>query len=228
MTHSNSENPNPNENPQTPTREVIQADAIAWLQTADLGSGSIITSLPDASAFEAQGFGYWRAWFIEAVRLCLTKLSPQAVGIFYQTDIKRDGVWIDKGFLCQLGAEAAGAALLWHKVVCRAPAGQVTFNRPAYSHMLCFSQALRLEPGASTADVLPSTGLMTWAQAMGVDAASAAVRFVQSHTTSRTVIDPFCGHGTALAVANKYGLNAVGVDVSGKMCRRARRLTLEQ
>ena len=33
---------------------------------------------------------------------------------------------------------------------------------------------------------------------------------------------PFCGWGTVLAVANALGLDAIGVDVSARMCRRAR------
>ena len=209
------------------TRTVIQADAIDWLETADLGGGSIITSLPDASAFGAQGFDAWRPWFINAVTLCLERLSPYAVGIFYQTDVKRDGVWVDKGFLCQLGAEAAGSALLWNKVVCRVPAGEVTFGRrAAYTHMLCFSRALRLPPGTPSADVLPGAGHMTWAQAMGVKACEAAVRFIEEHTSSQQIIDPFCGRGTVLAVANEHELDAIGVDSSGKKCRHARRLVL--
>jgi hypothetical protein len=224
-------NPNASTHPDPPSREVICADALTWLRDNDLGDASLITSLPDVSAFEgrpdargltpAQALDRWQAWFTDAVDLCLSRLAPTSVGIFYQTDIKRDGAWIDKGFLCQLGAQRAGSTLLWHKVVCRAPAGQVTFNRPAYSHMLCFSKRLRLPTDASTPDVLPSTGHMTWPQAMGVAACEAAVRFILSHTPSRLIIDPFCGHGTALAVANAHGLSAIGVDLSPKMCRFA-------
>jgi tRNA G10 N-methylase Trm11 len=39
------------------------------------------------------------------------------------------------------------------------------------------------------------------------------------------VVDPFCGHGTILAVANEHGLDAVGVELSAKRARKARRLT---
>jgi tRNA G10 N-methylase Trm11 len=41
------------------------------------------------------------------------------------------------------------------------------------------------------------------------------------------VVDPFCGFGTVLAVANALGLDAVGVDVSPRMCRRARTLQID-
>ena len=96
-----------------------------------------------------------------------------------------------------MGAEAAGSHLLWHKVVCRAPAGTVTPGRPAYAHLLCFSRALRLEPKHSTADVLPRLGEMTWARAMGVEACVAACRFLAAHAGCRVIVDPFCGLGTA-------------------------------
>jgi tRNA G10 N-methylase Trm11 len=40
-------------------------------------------------------------------------------------------------------------------------------------------------------------------------------------------VDPFCGWGTVLAVANALGMDAVGVDLSARMCRRARVLDLK-
>ena len=46
-------------------------------------------------------------------------------------------------------------------------------------------------------------------------------------TPTRTVVDPFCGWGTVLAVANAVGLDAVGVDCSARMCRKARALHLD-
>jgi hypothetical protein len=49
---------------------------------------------------------------------------------------------------------------------------------------------------------------------------------ILGETSSRTVVDPFCGFGTVLAVANAMGLDAIGVDASARMCRRARQLVL--
>ncbi|MEI8255492.1 MAG: SAM-dependent methyltransferase, partial [Deltaproteobacteria bacterium] len=42
----------------------------------------------------------------------------------------------------------------------------------------------------------------------------------------RTVLDPFCGIGSMLAVANAHGMDAVGVELSAKRAARARTLTL--
>ena len=35
------------------------------------------------------------------------------------------------------------------------------------------------------------------------------------------VLDPFCGQGTVLALANSWGLDAVGIDVNRKRCKVA-------
>jgi tRNA G10 N-methylase Trm11 len=67
---------------------------------------------------------------------------------------------------------------------------------------------------------------MTWSQAMGVEACRLACGYVLSHTSTRTVVDPFCGVGTVLAVANSMGLAAVGVEIVAKRARRARGLRI--
>ena len=72
--------------------------------------------------------------------------------------------------------------------------------------------------------MLPEAGEVTWTRGMGVQACLAACRFILEHTPTRTVVDPFCGHGTVLAVANALGLDAVGVELSRKRARRARNL----
>jgi tRNA G10 N-methylase Trm11 len=53
-----------------------------------------------------------------------------------------------------------------------------------------------------------------------------ACRFVLNETSTRTIVDPFCGWGTVLAVANARGMDAIGVDLSARMCKRARRLSV--
>ncbi len=187
---------------------------------------AVVTSLPDASELPALGFEGWRDWFVETAALACAAVAGEAVTIFFQTDVKRDGRWIDKAHLVLAGADRAGAHLLWHKVVCRAPPGITTFGRPAYAHLLCLSRGLRLPPGRSSPDVLPRLGEMTWARAMGREPCEAVARFLLSDTGCRTVVDPFCGVGTMLAVANAHGLDAVGVELSPKRAERARHLTL--
>jgi hypothetical protein len=210
-----------------PQRTVHTGDGVAWITAAALPPDhAVVTSLPDHSELPGLGFDGWRVWFEDVAARCCGAVAPEAVAVFYQTDVKHDGRWVDKAYLVQRGAERAGSHLLWHKVVCRAPPGVTTYGRPAYAHLLCFSRGLRLEPGQSSPDVLPELGEMTWARAMGTAPCEAVARFLLDHTACRTVVDPFCGLGTMLAVANDHGLDAVGVERSPKRAARAQALRL--
>ena len=210
-----------------PLREVHQGEAVAWLREHPLPADhAIVTSLPDVSEVPRLGFDGWRAWFRDVAELACSQVADTSVAVFYQTDIKHEGRWVDKAYLVSRGAEAAGSSLLWHKIVCRTAPGSTTFGRPGYAHLLCFSRELRLTPAQSSTDVLPNLGAMPWPRAMGTAACDAVCTFLLAHTACRTVVDPFCGHGTMLAVANARGLDAVGVELSPKRAALARALTL--
>lgn len=209
-----------------PRRTIHMGDGVAWLASTDLdGSAAIVTSLPDVSEV-GMDLARWRSWFEDTVALACSRVADTSVAIFYQTDIKLEGRWIDKGYLVSRGAERADSQLLWHRIVCRFKAGTVTMGRPTYSHFMCFSRGLSLPSDESAADVLPDPGDMPWARAMGTSACRAAVRFIKRHTRCTTIVDPFCGHGTMLAVANAHGLDAVGVELSAKRARKAEALVL--
>jgi hypothetical protein len=210
-----------------PARTIHCTDGVAWLQGQTFEAGhALITSLPDVSELGLP-FETWRTWFSDTAQLICEKVAPTGVAVFFQTDVKRDGRWVDKGYLIQRGAERAGSFQLFHKAVCRAPAGTTTFGRPAWAHLLAFSRELRLPPGASTADVLPRLGEMPWARAMGVEACEVAVRFVKERAAARVVVDPFCGLGTVLAVANRHGLDGIGVELSRKRAEKAKTLEIK-
>lgn len=209
-----------------PTRLVHVGDGVAFLDAPLPPGHALVTSLPDHSELPSLSFDAWRAWFVDVVAKGCRAVADDAVAVFYQTDVKHAGAWVDKAYLVQRGFEAAGTALLWHKIVCRVPAGTTTFGRPAYAHLLAGSRTLRLAAGQSSPDVLPALGEMPWARAMGSAACDAVARFLLAHTPCRTVVDPFCGHGTMLAVANAHGLAAVGVERSPKRAARARALVL--
>ena len=89
--------------------------------------------------------------------------------------------------------------------------------------MICVSRTLHL-PRCPGPDVLADTGLMTWTKAMGVHACRVACRYLHDDTDTHVVVDPFCGHGTVLAMANSFGFDAVGVELSAKRCKIARNL----
>ena len=63
---------------------------------------------------------------------------------------------------------------------------------------------------------------------MGVEACRVACRFLREESETTRVVDPFCGHGTVLAVANEMGFDALGVDLSARQCKKARRLRLDR
>jgi hypothetical protein len=209
-------------------RSVFHADALPWLRAhAPLPGASIVTSLPDVSEVPALGLEGWQRWFAEAAAAIVGAVGDQGAAIFFQSDVRHGGLWIDKGALVIRAAEDAGARLLFHKIVCRKPPGTVTIGRASYSHLLGFARVLRPSLRSCTADVLADAGFMPGRKSMGVAACVDACRFVLAETATRTIVDPFCGYGTVLAVANALGLDAIGVDLSARMCRRAQTLRIE-
>lgn len=210
------------------TRSVFCDDAISWLESKDIQTGcSFLTSMPDISEFPGYTLTDWKTWFVKTASLVMSRCPDDGVTIFYQSDVKIDGAWVDKGYLCQKAAEALGHELLWHKIICRSPAGIATFGRPAYSHMLCFSKSLKVDIAKSTPDVLPDLGDKTWQRGMGLEACMLAAKFIAEQTPTTTVINPFCGEGSMLAVANAYNLSAIGIERSPKRAAKARILQMD-
>lgn len=208
-------------------RRVVCADAFDWLATNPAAPGtSVVTSLPDASELPNLSFAAWRAWFVDAARTVIRWIPEDGVAIFYQSDIRRRGVWIDKGYLVLRAAEEESASLAWHKIVCRTPPGTITPERPSYSHMICVSRSPRPFARRPGPDVLPDAGAASWTRAMGVEACRVACAFLRDETDTRLVVDPFCGRGTILAVARAMGLSSIGVEISPGRCRAARKLVV--
>ena len=212
-------------NYDVPPRDVIENDALAYLRDrTDFSGCSFFGSLPDISEFPSYSLAQWQEWFRDTAELLLRRTPDDGVTLFFQSDIKREGLWVDKGHLVQSAADRVGASLLWHKILCRAPPDRVTFGRPAYSHLLCFSKGLREAPSFSTPDVVSDQGPRTWVRGTGENAARIACRYVRDHTETRTLVNPFCGEGMILNVANQLGLASVGIERSRKRAERARTL----
>lgn len=208
----------------TASREVHCAEALAWLRERGCIEGACaVTSLPDVSevnlALEA-----WRAWFLGAVRAVIDAVPPDRAAIFFQSDIRHGGRWVDKGALVVRAAEDAGAGVLFHKIVSRRPPGLVTTGRPGFTHLIAVSRELRCTGPLAIPDIIVDPGRQPWVRAMGVKAAAHAVRFARDQAAARVILDPFCGVGTVLAVANRLGLPAIGVERSAKRSERAREL----
>jgi len=212
------------EPPSAPARLIIQAEALAWLdENAAEPGDAVITSLPDVSELPALGgLDGWKRWFVDAAARVMRWTVPGMPAMFFQSDVRHHGEWVDKGYLVQQAAERVGAKLVFHKIVCRKPAGTLSQGRAMYSHLLAVTVGELLIPKKPSADVLPDGGEKPWSRAMGALACEAACRFLLDETSARRVVDPFCGRGTVLAVANALGLDGLGVELSAKRCRYAR------
>jgi hypothetical protein len=209
-----------------PVRDVHCADAIPWMESRGVIAGACaVTSLPDVSEMRLS-LPAWRTWFIEAVQRVVGCVPDERAALFFQSDIKQDGVWIDKGALVVRAAEDAGAHVLFHKVICRRQPGLLTFGRPGYTHLIAVSRAMKCPDVLPIPDVVVDAGRLAWVRAMGIRAAAHAVRFARDQAQAATIFDPFCGVGTVLAVANALGLDALGVEKSRKRCEQARLLTV--
>lgn len=209
-------------------RRIVQADALAWMEAnAPEPFASVVTSLPDVSEVPLD-LDAWKAWFVDAARRVIRWVPEAGVAIFYQSDIRQRGAWIDKGHLVMRAADEERAAVIWHKIVCRQPPGTIALGRPSYSHMICVTRGATWPLRRPGPDVIADAGFAPWSRAMGVNACRVACRFLREETSTRVVVDPFCGRGTVLAVANQMGFAALGVDISAKRCRAARALELDE
>lgn len=212
-------------------REVFCADAIPWMtERGRIDGACAVTSLPDVSEVGV-ALDVWQAWFLGAVRLVVDAVPDESAALFFQSDIKRDGRWIDKGAMVIRAAEDAGARVLFHKIVLRRPAGMLTAGRPGFTHFIAVSRAMVCPDVLTIPDVIGDAGEQKWVRAMGVRAAGHAGRFARDVVGAAlgqapVIFDPFCGVGTVLAVANRLGLDAVGVEKNRKRAEDARTLTV--
>jgi len=185
----------------------------------------VVTSLPDVSEI-GKGLPVWREWFLSAVRSTIDLVPDASAAVFFQSDIKREGGWVDKGAMVIRAAEDAGARVLFHKIVCRRPPGMLTMGRPGYTHLIAVSRAMVCPEVLPIPDIITDAGRAPWVRAMGIRAAAHAVRFARDHADARVIVDPFCGVGTVPAVANALGLPAVGVELARKRAEQARHLVV--
>ncbi len=183
------------------------------------------TSLPDVSELGVS-LSVWRDWFVNAVRLVVNSTPLDKAALFFQSDIKHEGVWIDKGSIVVRAAEDAGAQVLFHKIVCRRQPGLCTYGRPGYTHFIAVSREMKCPDVLPIPDVIVDPGRVPWVRAIGIRAAAHAVRFARDQAGATLIVDPFCGVGTLLAVANALGLDAIGVEKARKRSEQARALVV--
>jgi len=203
---------------------VFVGDAIPWLRArAPIAGASVLTSMPDETDLFTVERSQWERWFIDAAELCVRAADPRGLAVFFQTDTKGGGRWLDKAGLVREGAIRANARCVFHWVVLGDEGAPR--SRAGYSHLIGYSIEAALDLSRPTRDVIPA-GESTWTRGMSVTAGRAACEAIIELTPTRTVIDPFCGHGTALAVANALGLDAIGVEYAQRRAKRARALSV--
>ncbi|KAF2072916.1 hypothetical protein CYY_005773 [Polysphondylium violaceum] len=226
-------NPHPYE--RQVSRDVFCMDAVEWVKQNEIGQdASIITSLPDITEISNFTLEEYKLWFRETVQLICSKLTDTNVAIFYQTDIKkrckksngRFDQYVDKGYLCQRGAEEAGCKVVWHKIMTASDKPFVSRNKACFSHMICVAKSPRLLDFEDSTPDINRRGDMIWSRAMGLNSCKVAIMYLKS-LNMKCVVDPFCGKGSILAVANLYGMNSIGVDLSVAKSRESIALTLD-
>ena len=67
---------------------------------------------------------------------------------------------------------------------------------------------------------------MLWPKGIGLDCCYVGVAFLQQVMQATCIFDPFAGRGTVLAMAGELGLEAIGIELSPKRCRKAQALSV--
>jgi len=234
-----------------PSRNVICADALEWLSKPDaVPMGAVVlTGIPDACDVRnfAPTHDAWERWFLRAAGSVLEALPPHGVVIFVQTD-DRDAIrgQVSKFALVMQAAadHAQSVKLLWHRVVHFGTVDEGCHGCVKFSHLICFRKNSpskghgepempassasngggHLEPVHGLPDVLwrgiKPRGLNA-ARSFGAHMTRVVLQWATQQLGVHTVVDPFCGAGTVLAVANVLGLCAVGIDISSKRTKQA-------
>jgi hypothetical protein len=210
------------------TRTVLHADALQWLRDHPAQPGcSVLASMPDVTEWGVT-LDVWEERFYEAARLCLLATPPEGITVLFQTDARAEGRWVSKGGLVIRAAAELGIPMLWHKLVLQRPPNTSLHARAGYSHLLAFSRQVRIPGTHASPDVLPDRGRVPWSHSMGTRAVVRALRDIRAFSpATHTLIQPFCGIGTALAVANQHRFHAIGIELNRRRAEQARTLTMD-
>lgn len=214
---------------RTPTRDVVVADTVQWLRDTapglDRTGWSVVSSIPDISE-TGQSESAWQAFFVDMAAGLLRLCDDGGLLALFQTDVRKGGLWVDKSAMITRGVVEAGGVLLMRKIVCRRPPGTTSSKRAAFTHLLVYGRGpLDTAFPDVVPDVIPDGGPVTWTRGVGLFGARAAVDVVARHARgTRVIVDPFCGEGMILAVANERGFDAIGVERHKKRAEASRRL----
>lgn len=72
-------------------------------------------------------------------------------------------------------------------------------------------------------------GEMLWPKGIGLDCCFIGVEFLRTIGQAKCIVDPFCGIGTTLSMADALGVErTIGIELSKKRCRRAALLDMHK
>jgi hypothetical protein len=202
-----------------PKRTVFNMNAFTYL-SKHRNIKCIITSLPDPEEIKIPP-GNWEGWLKTMLNDLEKSLDKDGVIIFYQTDRRDKGTILDKAYLIKEHFYSYDYNLVFQKIVLKMDVGKISLFRPSYTNLFGFSKSKKITTGKPTPDVIEA-GDMFYKNAMGLNACQTAINFVRPYTT--TIVDPFCGQGSILKVANDNGLDSIGIDIDKKQCTKARKL----
>ena len=200
-------------------RTIVCMDALKWLPTQK-NLSAIVTSVPEMEEV-GLSLSEYEPFLRSAAQKCFAAVRGDGYVVFLQTDRKKNG-WIDKSYLISDEAHASGWKMMWHKIALRQEPGTSGLFRPTYSHMLCYSKTGK--PGKLFPDVI-RRGEVTYENAFGIEAVMSVLEYLKAQGV-RSVVDPFVGSGTTVALANKLGMTAVGVDIDKAQCAKAKKMVV--
>jgi hypothetical protein len=203
----------------TAKRNVICDDMHKWISTKK-NIKAIITSLPDMEEVN-MSLIEWELWIKKTVDLIIESLDDNGIVIFYQTDRKYKGRVIDKKALISEGFMRLGYKNIFNKIVLKQKPETVNLFRPTFTNLFGFSK--NITSGKATPDVIYA-GKMLYKNAMGFNACKSSVDFIKLKIDTNLIVDPFCGQGSVLKIANDFGFDSIGVEILNDQCLKALKL----
>ena len=221
---------------------MLQLDAVMWLKnSSEVFPGSVFTGVPDIldipeissiSDLNDRHIKYI-IWFECVLESIFNRIQEGQFAIFSQTDAKlidENGyliAWIDKSCICSRIAAKCHCNLLWHKLCVdsdSSPTSEPSGYRPGYTHLLCYGKGTSGIYHISQFQVpdVIDRGAMIWQKAIGLEACVLGIAFLMNVAKTSIVINPFCGHGTILAVANYFHVAALGVEILPSRAKQSR------
>lgn len=199
-------------------KTLITADSLLWLKKQD-NLPNVVTGICDLNE---TGFTLdeYLEFFEKIINLIFKKLDKAGYAIFIQTDRKYNKTWIDKSAIITEISKKYGLKVIWHKIILNRDVGKIDLYRPTYSHMLCYSYTGTT--GAAFCDVLPVSKRL-YKNGTPILPATLAIEFIKKNHPG-LIVDPFIGRGTIAAIAVKYGLDCIGIDIDPEQIKYAENL----